>query len=148
MINFAKHDEEFFGIFKLTNGEEVLGKAVLTEDNGESLVFIQDPVALQIVTREIGENKVAKGIGFTKWMQMSDEDFFIIREKDIVTVASMSKEVTFMYQSFLADEGGEDMQSANKEDPKRSDGYIGKIDEARRTLERIFKGPDPDYYHQ
>ena len=28
MINYAKHDEEFYGIFKLVSGEEVLGKAV------------------------------------------------------------------------------------------------------------------------
>ena len=30
MINHVKHDEDFFGIFKLTNGEEVLAKAVVT----------------------------------------------------------------------------------------------------------------------
>ena len=34
MINYARHDEEFYGVFKLLHGEEVLGKAVLTEDNG------------------------------------------------------------------------------------------------------------------
>ena len=39
MINYAKHDEEFHGIFKLVSGEEILAKAVLTEDHGESLVF-------------------------------------------------------------------------------------------------------------
>lgn len=143
MINYAKHDEEFFGIFKLSNGEEVLGKAVLTEDNGETLVFIQDPVALQIITKEISENKVAKGIGFTKWMQMSDEDFFIIREKDIVSIASMSKEFIFMYQSFLSD--GEEDGLSNKEDPKRSDGYVGSINDARKLLEKIYK--DSSYYH-
>lgn len=143
MINYAKHDEEFFGIFKLSNGEEVLGKAVLTEDNGETLVFIQDPVALQIITKEISENKVAKGIGFTKWMQMSDEDFFIIREKDIVSIASMSKEFIFMYQSFLSD--GEEDGLSNKEDPKRSDGYVGSINDARKLLEKIYK--DSSHYH-
>tara|TARA_S200002703_G_scaffold3562_1_gene5103 strand:- start:12014 stop:12448 length:435 start_codon:yes stop_codon:yes gene_type:complete len=144
MINYAKHDEEFFGIFKLSNGEEVLGKAVLTEDNGETLVFIQDPVALQIITKEISDNKVAKGIGFTKWMQMSDEDFFIIREKDIVSIASMSKEFVFMYQSFLSD-GEEEDGLSNKEDPKRSDGYVGSINDARKLLEKIYK--DSSYYH-
>ena len=32
MINYAKHDEEFHGIFKLVSGEEILAKAVMTED--------------------------------------------------------------------------------------------------------------------
>jgi len=53
MINYAKHDEEFYGIFKLVSGEEVLGKAVITDDNEETLVFIQDPVAVQMVTKEL-----------------------------------------------------------------------------------------------
>ena len=48
-INYAKHDEEFHGVFKLVSGEEILAKAVLTtEDYGtdtkESLAFLQDPV--------------------------------------------------------------------------------------------------------
>ena len=41
MISYAKHEEEFYGVFKLVSGEEVLGKAVLTEDSGETLCFIQ-----------------------------------------------------------------------------------------------------------
>ena len=39
MINFIKHEEEFYGIFKLVSGDEVLAKAVITKDHQESLVF-------------------------------------------------------------------------------------------------------------
>ena len=79
MINYAKHDEEFYGIFKLVSGEEVLGKAVITDDNEETLVFIQDPVAVQMITKESpDENKVVRGMGMSQWQQMSDEDFFIL----------------------------------------------------------------------
>jgi hypothetical protein len=73
MINYAKHDEDFHGVFKLTNGEEVLGRAVLTEDNGETLAFITDPVSTQTITKESDEGKMVRGIGFAKWMQMHDE---------------------------------------------------------------------------
>ena len=59
MINYAKHDEEFYGIFKLVSGDEVLGKAILTEDDKETLVFISDPVCVQIVTRESEDGKVS-----------------------------------------------------------------------------------------
>ena len=50
MLNFIKHEEEFFGIFKLVNGEEVLAKAVLTKDHNESIVFLQDPLCVEIIT--------------------------------------------------------------------------------------------------
>ena len=77
-INYAKHEEEFYGVFKLVSGEEVLGRAVLTEDQGESLVFIQEPVCIQFIDKEINEKKLARAIGFSKWQQLSDEDFYII----------------------------------------------------------------------
>ena len=81
MINYAKHEEEFYGVLKLINGEEVLGKAVLTDDHGESLCFIQNPVAVEMIEKEIENDRLARGIGFSKWMQLSDEDFYVIREE-------------------------------------------------------------------
>ena len=139
MINYAKHDEEFYGVFKLVSGDEVLGKAVMTEDAGESLVFIQDPVCIQIVTKEGEDGKLHRGMGFTKWMQLSDEDFYIFREKDIITVSSMSKEVIFMYESFISDEDPAAGKAKLKADPDQASGYVGTIDDARKLFEKIFK---------
>ena len=138
MINYARHDEEFYGIFKLLNGEEVLGKAVLTEDNGETLVFIQEPVCTQIITKETEDGRTVRGMGFAKWMQFSDEDFYILREKDIVTVTSMSKEVIIMYEAFII---GDDDEKKNKTkiDLEPEMGYLGTIDDARKLFERIYK---------
>ena len=70
MINYAKHDEEFYGIFKLVSGDEVLGKAILTQDELETLVFISDPVCVQIVTRESEDGKVHAVWDSQKWMQL------------------------------------------------------------------------------
>ena len=141
MINYAKHDEEFYGIFKLVSGEEVLGKeAVITDDENETLVFIQDPVAVQVITKEIDEQKVARGMGFAPWMQMSDEDFFIIREKDIIAVASMKKEMIIPHEAYLLGEGGMDKKKKEthlKLDP--SMGYLGSIDNARSLFEKIYR---------
>ena len=140
MINYARHDEEFYGIFKLLNGEEVLGKAVLTEDNGETLVFIQNPVSTQIVTKETEDGRTVRGIGFAKWMQFSDEDFFILREKDILLVSSMSKEVIFLYESFNLDEDDEKKSDSQMElEPEM--GYLGNVSAARHLLEECYKNP-------
>jgi hypothetical protein len=134
MINYARHDEEFYGVFKLLNGEEVLGKAVLTEDDGETLAFIQNPVSTQIVTKETEDGRAVRGVGFAKWMQFSDEDFYIVQERDILTVATMSKEVSFLYEAYVLGDDDE-----KKIDPEPEMGYLGKIDEARNLFERIYK---------
>ena len=139
MINYAKHDEEFYGVFKLVSGDEVLGKAILTNDEQETLVFISDPVCVQIVTKESEDGKVHRGMGFCKWMQLSDEDFYIFREKDIITVSSMSKEVIFMYEAYISDEDPNSGKDSLKADPDQAIGYVGKIDDARKLFEKIFK---------
>ena len=140
MINYARHDEEFYGVFKLVSGDEVLGKTVLTEDNGQTLVFIQEPVCTQIVTKETDDGRTVRGIGFAKWMQFSSEDFFILTEKDIITVTSMSKEVTIMYEAYIMSED-EDRRDEKKIELQEEMGYLGKIDQARKNLENIFRGP-------
>ena len=141
MISYAKHEEEFYGVFKLVSGEEVLGKAVLTEDSGETLSFIQNPVCTLVVNKETDDGRQVRGVGFAKWMQFSDEDFYIIREKDVLTVSSMSKEITFMYEAFVQSEtkGKPPKKDNLKIDPKPNMGYLGKIDEARNLFEKIFK---------
>ena len=144
-INYAKHEEEFYGIFKLLNGEEILAKSVLTDDNGETLCFLQDPVDIEIFNKELGENKLMRGIGFHRWMQLSDEEFIIIREKYVIAVASMSQEVVLMYQTYLSTNEGNETEEEKKVRISRrrakineASGYLGKIDEARALFEKIY----------
>tara|TARA_E500000331_G_scaffold140611_1_gene137444 strand:- start:307 stop:774 length:468 start_codon:yes stop_codon:yes gene_type:complete len=152
-INYVKHDEEFHGVFKLVSGEEVLAKAVMTtEDNcEESLAFLQDPVCIQPINQDLGKGKIMRGLGFHRWMMLSDEEFFIIREKDILSVASMSKHIIGMYEKFLIDEyadrkdDGETQEIKDKRTARRktdidnTQGFIGKINQARQSFEKLYK---------
>ena len=139
MINYAKHEEEFYGVLKLINGEEVLGKAVLTDDHGESLCFIQNPVAVEMIEKEVENDRLARGIGFSKWMQLSDEDFYVIREKDILTISAMSKQCIFMYESYLKGESPDSRRERMEQEPNKHLGYLGSIDSARSLFEKMYK---------
>ena len=144
MINYAKHDEDFYGIFKLTNGDEIIGKAVLHNEEGESICFIQDPLSVEVFTRHVEEGKVAKGIGLAPWIQMSDEEFIIVREKDIVALATMSKQHVMLYETFLRQEFG--ARRPNKRIKlEREMGYLGKIEDARNLFKKLYNLPsNPD----
>ena len=141
MINYAKHDEEFHAVFKLLSGDEVLGKTILTEDNGETLAFVQDPVCVEIFNKDMkDENKVMRGMAFNKWMQLAEEEFYIIREKDIIAVASMNKDVMIMYNAFIT--GTEISEERRKQAEiaiKNQQGYIGNIEDARKLFEKLYK---------
>ena len=142
MINYAKHEEEFYGVIKLSNGEELLAKIILTEEEGESLAFMQDPVGIQVINKSVDENKMMKAMGFHKWMQLSDEEFFIIREKDIIAVASMSKEVVLMYETFITSNdpllNNKEVRTKRRTKIDNVRGFLGKVDEARALFEKIY----------
>ena len=137
MINYTKKDEDFHGIFKLVSGEEVLAKAVITEQDGDCLIFLQDPVCVHAITKEISDQKVMRGMGFTKWMPMSDEDFFIVRDRDIITMGTMSKPIILMYEAFIL---GDDPTKIHRRKTKvdNSTGYIVKIEDARTMFEKLY----------
>ena len=145
MLNYVRHDEEFHCSIKLMNGEEIVGRAIVSQDveTNKDMVYIEEPLVVQTFTKEVDGDKAVRGMGFTKWQNFSDEEFFIIGEESILTIASLSKEMTFVYESYIATQKGGitpqkvgDQYKVNMDDV---DGSLGKIAEARKRLEDLFK---------
>jgi hypothetical protein len=57
----------------------------------------------------------------------------------------MSKEVIIMYEAYIAGEDMDEKKSRNKIELDESMGYLGKIDQARKNLENIFRGPSHNH---
>jgi len=139
MINYIRHDEEFYFIAKLVSGEQVIGKGFATEEEGETYIYVSDPLELNIVIKNLDKDRSIKGIGLNKWMHFSEEDFYIIREKDIITIAALSQELIIMYDLFWKKENEGDALEEKKVDLDHEMGLIGKVDDVRSKLEKIFK---------
>lgn len=145
MLDYVKHDEEFHCSIKLMNGEEIIARAIVTKDVSEEkdIVYLEDPLVVQSFTKEVAGDKAIKGMGFSKWQNFSDEDFYIINAEAILTMASLSKEMVFVYESFLAQSRGGTPRVSRKHDKHRvnlteNEGSLGKIDAARKKLEDLF----------
>ena len=103
MINYIRHDEQFYGTVKLITGEEILGEVLLSIDpeSKEDLLFIQHPAKTKVIELDPnqsndGEQKVA--VGFIKWMSFSEEEFYVLEEKSVISIAPMSKDAIRMYK--------------------------------------------------
>ena len=127
------------------NGEEIIARAIVTKDVSEEkdIVYLEDPLVVQSFTKEVAGDKAIKGMGFSKWQNFSDEDFYIINAESILTMASLSKEMVFVYESFLAQSRGGTPRVSRKHDKHRvnlteNEGSLGKIDAARKKLEDLF----------
>jgi len=148
MLNYVRQDEEFYCHLKLVSNDEIMGKCVVHFDDElqKRVVFVQEPVQITIFLNERPDGKTVRGIGFTKWMQFSDEDFFIITEDHVVSMASLAPDMIEMYEKFLVSEEedkirDEDMDKLKKNaaKPEKMLGHIGTIEEARKKFEDMFK---------
>lgn len=142
MISYIRHDEEFYFIAKLVSGEEIVGQGFAVEEDGITQIFVSDPVEIEVVTKSSSAGNV-KGIVMNRWMQFSNEDFFILNEKDIMSIGGLSDEMVHMYNLFIKKASQDQtVEDAIKESEVKLDkemGYVSTVDEARKFLENIFK---------
>ena len=138
MINYIRHDHEFHGVAKLSSGEEVMGVMIATKQDGQTLIFVQDPATPKEAPMKRGD-EVGLAIGLVKWMMWSDEEFFILQEGDIISIAPMSFSATAMYKLWLRKEQGIDDDKNWQVDVNKNMGLVGKVSEMRKKLEDQWK---------
>jgi len=138
MINYIRHDNEFYGIVKLVSGEEVMGSMIATNEDNCTMVYVSDPLCPTLTQIE-RDGELGMAAGFVKWMMWSDESFFIINEADIMTIAPMSREAMIMYKMWVRKEYGSIEDDEFEIGINKNMGLVGKVAEARKRLERIFK---------
>ena len=138
MINYIRHDHEFHGVAKLSSGEEVMGVMIATKQDGQTLIFVEEPATPREAPVRKGD-EVGLAIGLVKWMMWSDEKFFILQEGDIISVAPMSFPAQSMYKLWLRKEQGIDDDRNWQVDVNKNMGLVGKVSEMRKKLEDQWK---------
>ena len=138
MINYIRHDHEFYGVAKLSSGEEVMGVMIATKQDGQTLIFVEEPATPREAPVRKGD-EVGLAIGLVKWMMWSDEKFFILQEGDIISVAPMSFPAQSMYKLWLRKEQGIDDDKNWQVDVNKNMGLVGKVSEMRKKLEDQWK---------
>ena len=138
MINYIRHDHEFHGVAKLSSGEEVMGVMMAMKQDGQTLIFVQDPATPKEAPMKRGD-EVGLAIGLVKWMMWSDEEFFILQEGDIISIAPMSFAATAMYKLWLRKEQGIDDDKNWQVDVNKNMGLVGKVSEMRKRLENQWR---------
>ena len=119
----------------------MLAKAVLTEDRGD-IMLPSRSCMYQVINQDMGKGKMMRGMGFHKWSNYLTKIFLSLEKK--IKVASMSKEIVYMYEAFLANEEPphkKDERTARREtNLNNTQGYIGSITDARKVFEKLYKG--------
>ena len=129
--------EEFYAIIKLVSGEEILSLVMIDENDGDPIIVLQNPVTMKAFHNQQGMHIKVK-----PWIEMSSDDFFMIRLDKVITMTeTKDKKLIQIYDDYISEDDGIDVyNSSGKIKLSQKMGYISSVEDARKKLERIFKG--------
>ena len=131
--------EEFHASIKLISGEELFSLVSIDENDGDPVVILQNPVIMKIF-----ENDYRTIVKIKPWMEIPDDEFFIIKLDKIITMTEVNDDrVINFYKKYLIDDYNFD-ESDNEESEGKVKitnemGYVSSVDKAREILEKIYK---------
>ena len=126
--------EEFYGIIKLITGEEIFAMITVEENDGTTMLLVQNPVIMKVLNNGTGQYVKVK-----PWLELSNEDMFIINYDRIVTMSEVKDEQMInFYQRYLEDDSL-DIEIDGKVSINPQMGFISTVEEARKKLEELYK---------
>jgi hypothetical protein len=130
--------EEFYAIIKLISGEEIIALISVDENDGDPLIILQNPLTMKMIHSPTGSYIKVK-----PWMELSDDDIFIIRLDRVITMTeTKDQRVIEVYDSYINDDEQDSIdiyKPSGQVKVSNKMGYISSVDDARKRLERIFK---------
>jgi hypothetical protein len=126
-------EEDFYATIKLKTGEEIFSKVSVSEEETKTLLILSNPIMVSEIQTKYG----VTGYKVEPWLKTSTEDLFIIDVENVLTMSeSIDIEMITIYDNYI--KKIEKAKSINiKLDRKM--GYLANVDEAKKSLEKLFK---------
>ena len=140
--------DEFYCILKLVSGEEILSLISVDDNDDDPIIILQNPITVRLIHNYSGAHIKVK-----PWMDLSNDDIFMIRLDKVMTMSETTDEKLIqIYNDYIKDEEEEEdsVESFNisikKPDgsvkPSSKMGYLSTVEEARVSLEELYKLED------
>ena len=128
--------EEFYAIIKLVSGEEVFSLIMVDDEEENPIIIMQNPIIIKMLHSPQGSF-----IKIKPWMELSEEDFFMIRLDKVLTMTeSTNEKLIEVYNDYISDNSSSEieMSSDGRVKPDSKMGYVSTVEDARKNLEDIF----------
>ena len=127
--------EEFYSIIKLVSGEEIFSLISVDDSGDDAIIILQNPIIMKMFTNSTGSHIKVK-----PWIELSQEDFFMIRSDKIITMTETRDDrLIQIYNDFIQEEEIIEIHSSTGyTKPSTSMGYISSVKDARKKLESLF----------
>ena len=126
-------EDDFYATIKFKNGEEIFAKVVYEEDDDRIILLLDNPITIDKIKNRGGVH----GYKVEPWLRTTTEDLFVVNLEDVLTMSeTKDKQTIVMYETFVQQNHSLD---SNEIKLNRRMGYISTINEAKKSLEKIYK---------
>ena len=128
--------DEFYSIIKLISGEEIFSLVSVDDNDGEPIIILQNPVVIKTVIHH--GNTLIK---IKPWIEISTDDIYVIIYDKIITMTeTKDKKIIDLYNNYVESNDEDNIDKSGKVDISTTMGYVSSVEDARKNLEKIFKG--------
>ena len=127
-------EEDFYAVIKLVSGEEIFSIVCPSEEEGRTMLILNNPVVIEVVVmKQLG----MQGYKIDPWLKFADDDTFLLDMDRVLTLSEVRDEETIeMYHKFLRQK-----DSKNSKNPLTPEmGYLSSVSEARKRFEKLYRG--------
>ena len=126
--------DEFHAVLKLVTGEEIFALVSVDENDGDPIIMLSNPVIMKMLHSPAGQY-----VKVRPWLELPTEDLFLLKYDKIVTMSEISdKNMIHFYNKYLNEEDV-DIELDGRVSLNNKMGLVSTVEDARQSLEKIFK---------
>ena len=126
--------EEFYAVLKLITGEEIFALVSVDENDGDSIIMLSNPVIMKMMYSPTGQYVKVK-----PWLELPDQDLFLIKYDKIVTMSEVTDKNMIKFYTRYLNEDDIDIEVDGQVSLNTKMGLLTTVEDARKSLERVFK---------
>ena len=126
--------DEFHAVLKLITGEEIFSLVSVDENDGDSIIMLSNTVIMKMMQSPVGHYVKVK-----PWLELPDQDLFLIKYDKIVTMSEVTDEQMIKFYTRYLNEDDIDIEVDGKVSLNNKMGFLTTVEDARQSLENIFK---------
>ena len=130
-------EEEFYSTIKLTTGEEIVAKVCYLAN--ENQLLIENPKRVELIKhRRHGET--VEGFILVDWIHSTYDQMYVLSMDRVITMSELDKRIERYYLATInGSENTEDQGKIPASKLNQKMGYLGSVNEMKKTLEKIYK---------
>ena len=126
-------EDDFYATIKFKSGEEIFAKVAYSEEEDRTFLLLNTPITIEKIRNRGG----IYGYRVEPWLRTSKEELFIVNMEDVLTMSeSHDSETIAMHETFSKQH---EQYYQQEKKLNRKMGYISTINEAKQSLEKLFK---------